>query len=201
MIIKIYTGLVRNVLTPAPLTILAVCIVLAIGMKGLATQEQDPYTDQETARLLKIIRNEQLRIEDPEKVGAAIATLGELRAEAAVDDLIKLITFRRTFPQDNEPNGIINELRTITRDGRYPAVGSLFEIGKPSLLPLVKLICDYDTKSLESVNALTAVMLIFREDPPAGVQYLKDAAEKASYPLQRQRLLSAAEKAKGPPPL
>ena len=198
---KIYTGTIRKVPMKAPLTILAVCIVLAIGMKGLATQDQDPYTDQEIARLLKIIRNEQLRIEDPEKVGAAIATLGELRATAAIDDLIKLITFRRTFSQDNEPNGIINEFRTITRDGRYPAVGSLFEIGKPSLLPLVTLISDNDTKSLESVNALTAVMLIFREDPPAGVQYLKDAAEKASYPLQRQRLLSAAEKAKGRPPL
>jgi hypothetical protein len=170
-------------------------------MKGMATQEQDPYTDQEIARLLKIIRNEQLRIEDPEKVGAAIAALGDLRATAAVDDLIKLITFRRTFPQDNQPNGIISEFHTITRSGRYPAVDSLFGIGKPSLLPLVTLISDYDTKSLESVNALTAVMLIFRDDPPAGVQYLKDAAEKANYPLQRQRLLSAAEKAKGPPPL
>jgi len=185
----------------APLTILAVCIVLAIGMKGLATQEQDPYTDHEIARLLKIIRNEQSRIEDPEKVGAAIATLGELRAKAAADDLIKLITFRRTFPQDNVPNGIIVELHTITRSGRYPAVGSLFEIGQPSLLPLVTLLSDCDTKSVESVNALTAVMLIFREDPPAGVEYLKDAAEKANYPLQRQRLLSAAEKAKGRPPL
>src|ERR1700730_9303666 len=179
MRIKIYTGPIRKVLTQAPLTILAVCIVLTIGMKGLATQEQDPYTDHEIARLLKIIRNEQLRIEDPEKVGAAIATLGELRATAAIDDLIDLITFRRTFPQDNQPNGIINEFHTILRDGRYPAVGSLFAIGKPSLLPLVTLISDNDTKSLESVNALTAVMLIFREDPPAAVQYLKDAAEKA----------------------
>jgi hypothetical protein len=201
MRIKIYTEPIRNVPMKAPLTILAVCIVLAIGMKGMATQEQDPYTDQEIARLLKIIRNQQLRIEDPEKVGAAIATLGELRATAAVDDLIKLITFRRTFSQDNEPNGIINEFRTITRDGRYPAVGSLFEIGKPSLLPLVKLISDNGTKSLESVNALTAVMLIFRDEPEAGVQYLKDAAEKANSPLERQRLVIAAERAKGPPPL
>jgi hypothetical protein len=198
---NIYTGPIKNVPVKAPLTILAVCIVLVIGMKGMATQTQDPYTDQEIARLLKIIRNEQLRIEDPEKVGAAVATLGELRATAAIDDLIKLITFRRTFPQDNQPNGVINEFHTITRDGRYPAVGSLFEIGKPSLPPLVKLISGNDTKSLESVNALTAVMLIFREEPDAGVQYLKDAAEKTSSPLESQRLLSAAEKAKGSAPL
>jgi len=196
MRIKLYTEPIRNVPMKAALTILALCIVLAMGMKGVVAQGQDPYTDQEIARLLKIIRNEKLRIEDPEKVGAAIVTLGELRATVAVDDLIKLITFRRTFPQDNEPN---NEFRTITRSGRYPAVGSLFEIGKPSLVPLVTLISDYDPESLESENALTAVILIFRDEPEAGVQYLKDAAEKASYPLQRQRLLSAAERAKGPP--
>jgi hypothetical protein len=198
---KIHTGPIRKVLMKAPLTILAVCIILAIGLKGMATQEQDSYTDHEVARLLKIIRNEQLRIDDPEKVGAAIVTLGELRATAAIDDLIKLITFRRTFLQDNEPNGIINEFHTITRSGRYPAVGSLFGIGKPSLVPLLKLISDNDAKSLEGVNALTAVMLIFREEPEAGVQYLKDAAEKANFPLERQRLLSAAERAKGSPPL
>jgi len=199
MRIKTCTGLIEKVLMQASLMTLAACITLAMGMKGTATQQQDPDTDREIARLLKIIRNEQLRTADPEKVGAAIATLGELRATVAVDDLIKLITFRQTFPQDNEPNGIINEFRTITRDGRYPAVGSLFEIGEPSLLPLVKVIADYDPKSLESENALHAVMLIFRDEPQAGVQYLKDAAEKSSTPLTKQRLLTAAERAKGPP--
>lgn len=182
-------------------TALCAFVPLMVGMTGSAMPQQDADANREIVRLLKIIRNEQLRIEDPEKVGAAIATLGELRATAAVDDLIKLITFRRTFSQDNEPNGIINEFHTITRSGRYPAVGSLFGIGKPSLLPLVKLISDNDTKSLESVNALTAVMLIFRDEPEAGVQYLKDAADKPSSPLERQRLLSAAERAKGSPPL
>jgi hypothetical protein len=73
------------------------------------------------------------------------------------------------------------------------------KLASRSLVPLVTLISDYDPESLESENALTAVILIFRDEPEAGVQYLKDAAEKASYPLQRQRLLSAAERAKGPP--
>jgi len=199
MRIKSYRALTRNVLKQAPLTTLIVCLVLAIGLKGVATQEQDVDTDHEIARLLKIIRNEQLRTDDPEKVGAAITTLGELRATVAVDDLIKLITFRRTFPQDNQTGIVINEYHPMTRDGRYPAVGSLFEIGKPSLLPLVRLISDYDPKSLESENALDAVILIFRDERQAGVQYLKDAAEKSSSHLERERLLTAAERAKGPP--
>ena len=84
-------------------------------------------------------------------------------------------------------------------NGRYPAVGSLFEIGKPSLPSLLRLIANNDPKSLESENALTAVMLIFRDEPQVGVQYLKDAAEKNSSRLKRQRLLTAAERAKGPP--
>jgi len=61
------------------------------------------------------------------------------------------------------------------------------------------LIANYDPKSLESENALTAVVLIFRDEPQAGVQYLKGAGEKGSSPLERQRLLIAAERAKGPP--
>src|SRR5437016_8594867 len=100
MRIKVYTGPIRNVLKQAPLTTLIVCLVLAIGMNGRATQQQDTDEDREIARLLKIIRNEQLRTDDPDQVGAAIATLGELRATVAVDDLIKLITFKRTFPQE-----------------------------------------------------------------------------------------------------
>ena len=200
MRIKIYTGLIRNVLVQAPLITLIVCLLLALGMNGRAIQQQDTDEDREIARLLKIIRNEQLRTDDPDKVGAAITTLGELRATVAVDDLIKLITFKRTFPQERRVHPwVIDETHLITRSGRYPAVGSLFEIGEPSLLPLVKLICDYDSKSLESENALDAVILIFRDEPQAGVQYLKDAAGKSSSHLERQRLLTAAERAKGPP--
>lgn len=200
MRIKLYTRLIRDVPKQAPPITLIVCLVLAIGMNGRAIQRQDTDEDREIARLLKIIRNEQLRIDDPDQVGAAIATLGELRATVAVDDLIKLITFKRTFPQDRRVHPwVIDETHLIPRSGRYPAVGSLFEIGEPSLLPLVKLISDYDSKSLESENALDAVILIFRDEPQAGVQYLKDAAEKSSTPLTKQRLLTAAERAKGPP--
>ena len=82
MRIKIYTGLIRNVLKQAPSMTLIVCLILATGMNGMATQRQDTGEDREIARLLKIIRNEQLRTDDPDLVGAAIATLGELRANS-----------------------------------------------------------------------------------------------------------------------
>ena len=184
----------------ALLMTVAVCGVLTIGTKCFATHQQDPVTGHEIVRLLEIVRNERLRIEDPDKVGAAIATLGELRAKEAVDDLVRLITFKRILPWESEdPKRPISEFHTMTRAGRYPAVGSLFEIGEPSLPSLVKLISDYDSKSLESENALTAVMLIFRASPHAGVQYLKDSVEKSKTPLERQRLQYAAERAKGPP--
>ncbi len=193
-------SLIRKSLVGACITTLIACIFLVVGMKGMSTRRQDTDEDREIARLMKIIRNERLRTEDPDKVAQAIATLGELRATVAVEDLIKLITFRRTFPQERgNPEGVINEIHVITRDGRYPAVGSLFAIGKPALPSLIKLISSYDSKSLESENALTAVMAIFRDEPQTGVQYLKDAAEKGRSPLERQRLLIAAERAKGPP--
>jgi len=193
-------SLIRKSLVGACITTLIACIFLAVSMKGMSTRQQDTDEDREIARLMKIIRNERLRTEDPDKVAQAIATLGELRATVAVEELIKLITFRRTFPQERgNPEGIINEIHVITKDGRYPAIGSLFEIGKPSLPSLVSLIANHDPKSLQTENALIAVMLIFRDEPQTGVQYLKDAAERSSSSLKRQRLLIAAERAKGPP--
>lgn len=193
-------SLIRKSLVGACITTLIACIFLVVGMKGMSTRQQDTDEGREIARLMKIIRNERLRTEDPDKVAQAIATLGELRATVAVEDLIKLITFRRTFPQERgNPDGVINEIHVITRDGRYPAVGSLFAIGKPALPSLIKLISSYDSKSLESENALTAVMAIFRDEPQTGVQYLKDAGERSSSSLKRQRLLIAADRAKGPP--
>lgn len=179
---------------------LYVCITLVVVMKDSAMPQQNADADREIVRLLQIIRDGRLRTEDPDKVAQAIATLGELRATAAVEDLIKLITFKRTFPQERgNPEEVINDIHVITREGRYPAIGSLFEIGKPSLPSLVRLIANHDPKSLQSENALVAVRLIFRDEPQAGVQYLKDAGEKSSSSLSRQRLLIAAERAKGPP--
>jgi hypothetical protein len=192
--------LIRVVMMQVSLAGLYVCITLVVVMKDSAMSQQNADADREIVRLLQIIRDERLRTEDPDKVAQAIATLGELRATAAVEDLIKLITFKRTFPQERgNPEGVINDIHVITREGRYPAIGSLFEIGKPSLPSLVRLIANHDPKSLQSENALIAVRLIFRDESQAGVQYLKDAGEKSSSSLSRQRLLIAAERAKGPP--
>lgn len=192
------TALVRVVMMQVSLIGLCVCITLMVVMKGSAMPQQN--TDAEVVRLLQIVRDERLRTEDPDKVAQAIAALGQLRATAAVEDLIKLITFKRTFPQERgTPEGVVNDIHLITREGRFPAIGALFEIGKPSLPSLVRLIADHDAKSLQSENALVAVRLIFRDQPQAGVQYLKDAGEKSSSSLARQRLLMAAEKVKGPP--
>lgn len=200
MRIRSRAELIRILMMQVSLTGLCVCITLMVVMKGSATPQQNADTDGEIVRLLQIIRDERLRTENPDKVAQAIVALGELRATDAVEDLIKVITFKRTFPQERgNPEGVVNDIHLITREGRFPAIGALFEIGKPSLPSLVRLIANHDPKSLESENALVTVRSIFRDEPQAGVQYLKDAGEKSSSSLSRQRLLIAAERAKGPP--
>jgi hypothetical protein len=190
---------IRKVIVQLSLAALCASITLIVNMKAAAVPQQDTGGNREIGRLLQIVRDERLRAEDSDKVAQAIAELGEMRATIAVDDLIKLITFRRTFPQERgNPEGVINEIHVITSDGRFPAIGSLFEIGKPSLPSLIRLIANHDANSLESKNALITVMLIFRDEPQAGVQYLKDAGEKSRVALKRERLLMASEKATGP---
>jgi hypothetical protein len=190
----------RNVIIQLSLAALCASIIVIVNMKAAAMLQQDTDANREITRLLRIVQDERLRTEDPDKVAQAIAELGEMRATIAVDDLIKLITFRRTFPQERgNPEGVINEIHMITPAGRFPAIGSLFEIGKPSLPGLIRLIADHEPKSLESENALIAVRLIFRDEPLAGVQYLRDAATRTNSSLRKERLTIAANAASRPP--
>jgi hypothetical protein len=149
--------------------------------------------NQEIKKLLLVLRNERLREKEPEQLFEAIKRLGELRAVDAIHDLIKLLTFRRTFEWEKDPNHRL--IRPATMYNPYPATDALFAIGKPALPALMEAIAAYDSDSLEHQNALHAVDAIFREEPEEGVRYLKNAAVKATSAEGAYRLEQAAEKA------
>jgi hypothetical protein len=85
------------------------------------------------------------------------------------------------------------EIHTITPGERYPAAGALMEIGRPCLPAVVKVVAQNASDSLESRNALEIVRVLFRYDLAGGVDYLNEAAEKASSPEAAKRLRKAAE--------
>jgi hypothetical protein len=145
--------------------------------------------------LLTVIRDEHLRENDPERVTKAIETLGELRAAEASEDLAHLLTFKGKFEggKNQTSPGVLTHL--TPPGGLYPATTALFQIGKPALPALVRVIEEHEKNSLASVNATDTIVLIFRDRPGGAIEYLKEAASKSTAPGGSQRLYEAAEQA------
>lgn len=166
-------------------------------MSKLRTQFGDESrrqaSNEEVERLLTIVRDERLRQSEPDRVAQAIKRLGELKSTGAINDLIRLLIFKRTF--EWEACDMINEIHLTTASERYPAVGALIEIGKPSLPALIDVIGAHDSNSLESRNAWEAVMIVFRDTPTRAVTLLRKAAAKSPSPQSAQRVSYAGDKA------
>ena len=190
---KVMTDIQVKLLIAALVT-LALISIGAEGMSKLNLQSNNE--NQEQRELLTIVRDKQLLERDPERVAKAIERLGEIRSIAAINDLVDLLTFKRIFEWDSERNGIIDEPHFISITGRYPAAGALFQIGKPALPALIKVIGTEKTGSLAGENAIYTVTQIFRDSPAEGVSYLKDAAANASSAQAARRLSYAAERVK-----
>ena len=108
-----------------------------------------------------------------------------------MDDLVSALSFQQTFSEDPEV-----EIHIITQSERYPAIDALFQIGKPALPALCKVIASDAPASINSKNATLTIILIFRDDPQQGVNFLDDQASKAPPPVAASRFRAAAAQAK-----
>ncbi len=146
--------------------------------------------NEEVGKLIVILRAPEHRKDHPEKVVSAIQRLGEMRAVEAVDDLVELLTFARRFPWERDD--AIIEIQPITEGNRYPATSALFQIGRPALPALVKVVESNSLDSVRGQNAVSAIRNIFRDDLSGGVKYLEHAAEESANVDSGQRLTQAA---------
>ncbi len=170
------------------LAFIAVLVVFTLGTAKSFTGTQSvpgqnlgnlPYErKEEIGKLLAVLRDVDLRKTHPDQVIAAIRRLGELRASEAIDDLIELLTFSPLFPGEVPgPDG-----RPIVEFqlNRYPATGALFQIGRPALPALVRVIEFNKLDSLKGQKALDTIQSIFRDDLIEGAMYLERAAESSA---------------------
>jgi hypothetical protein len=164
-----------------------------VGAGSMSRVTPQESREDEIVRLISDLRDTRVRQDDPERLIKAIERLGDLKATAAIDDLIQLIGFRRTFSWERN-DGFVVERQPITPGNRYPAVSALFQIGKPALPALVQVIEGSESNSIESTNATYAVQSIFRENLPEGVKYLRHAAKQSFTVLMGQRLSTAARR-------
>lgn len=172
------------------------CLTFLLYTGGQKLMAQDNGSSSlcqadEVRQLIAILRNKDLRDNEPKLIVETVEKLGRLRAEAAIKDLVDLLAFSRRF--DWEREDMINEIRLITPGDRYPAVSALFQIGKTALPALVQVISDNEIDSLEFRNARFVVMSIFRDDLPAGSAYLREEAKQFPSPAAQARLWAAAQ--------
>jgi hypothetical protein len=170
----------------AALLLVIIAQLLSGKVEGYWNMTQSESRDEETARLIAIIRNSQLRIEDPNKVVEAIDKLGEMKVVSAVDDLVQLLTFRPVSQRE-----ILTGIRTEA-DERFHAISALYLIGKPALPALIKVVEDFDEQDLMSKNARRAIVSIFREKLSEGVEHVNLRASESSSALGSQRLSNLA---------
>jgi hypothetical protein len=177
---------------------IAALTVVLLGLAGetVARNNRLPGAHQDGERhFLSILRDRQAQENQPDAVVTAIERLGGMRSVAAIDDLINLITFKRTLPEQTTLSPIQGGLPKGTMSV-YPATEALFHIGEPALPALIAVIEASDAEALESQNAFYTVMAIFREDREAGVGYLEKAANQAKSTERASNLWRAAQRAR-----
>lgn len=190
-------NMVLTIQARIPITaMIALALLISMGQTLAQYKQQSTGEGQESMQLLTILRDEQIREREPERVIKAIEHLGQMKSIAAIDDLVQLLTFKQSFPWKNRNLDIVEEDHPITPLSRYPAAGALFQIGKPALPALIKVIETEETGSLAGENAIYTVTQIFRDSPTKGVEYLRDAAANASSPQAARRLSGAAARVK-----
>lgn len=161
--------------------------------KSVSTDDQNENSKDYEKRLIGILRNEKLYQSEPEKVVNAILKLGDLRSVAAIDDLVKLLDFKRTFPSDKNVDP--TESHPVSLTGRYPAGGALFQIGKPALPALMKVIESHRCSDIKSQVASETIIGIFRDDYTQAVKLSRQASAKSTSAEVKQCFNKLAERA------
>ncbi|HSR68813.1 MAG TPA: hypothetical protein VLU25_12820 [Acidobacteriota bacterium] len=142
--------------------------------------------------LIEALSDERLRHNDPDAYVAAIECLGARKSVAAVNALVALLDYRRSYTDWQSAQEMT--LRTHVRASFYPAVDALATIGEPALPSVAQALAasGVDTERYRSASdVFLAVFWLARED---GASFLEKEAAGRPSDLERERLLRAAER-------
>lgn len=131
----------------------------------------------------------------PAKKIDAIKRLGDANAKRAISVLIKYLDYEDTsIPTRNADSIDISEGSYVSPVKRYPAIGSLAQIGEAALPVLVKVLEEQPLNSIRSKNARATIQYIFlRGNMLDGVLYLEKAASESQVSNGSERLKMAAQ--------
>ncbi|MCI0628505.1 MAG: hypothetical protein L0387_43790 [Acidobacteria bacterium] len=169
------------------LLISALPVATAAGAQNARAAEPQAR-DARIAELLSIVIDRKLQDNDPERFEAAIAHLGELRAEKAIDLLVPLLDYKAHKYRRKDECFV-----TGSGESLYPVVDAVAQIGKPAVPAIVRALENREPESRWAINARGTLILIFREELGAGVDVLSAAARKSETADGASRLRAAAD--------
>jgi hypothetical protein len=152
------------------------CVLFILSFAATLSAEcarWNSQTDKPPAQeLAAFLEQKGVVANQPDCAIAALEILGHEHATSYIPQIVKFLAFKRKF--DWEGTGF--NIRPVTELGHYPAAMALFEIGKPALPALLAVATEEKPDSVKFNNAVSTIMLIHRDQVPAGVRFLRQAA-------------------------
>jgi len=168
--------------------------VLISSSSGKAAQCTALKEDSSTQELLEFLRSsKELPQEkrDGECIDFAIRHLEHKPSPEAETLLIDYLGFERPLSQAERAGFMLHG--PITESNTHPAMGTLLTFGKSAVPALLSSIEESPSEAFRG-TATHTLMLIFRDQPPMGIEYLKQRSTHAE-PINAARLKEAARTA------
>jgi hypothetical protein len=118
----------------------------------------------------------------------AIKRLQYVHSQKAVDVLVKYLDFRPRL-------GISEAVVTGSNLEEYPAVSSLFSIGRLALPALLSIVADNGYSRTAQDNAVRTIMMINRDHPADGITLMMREARNSDDAAKRELFTQAATSA------
>jgi HEAT repeat protein len=112
--------------------------------------------------------------------------LGTSKDPIAIPILIELLGFER-------PETEAEKLGVSSMQDKFPAVPALFSMGKPAVPALIDNLRTKDLDPVVRKNALRALIMLHRDNPPDAILELKNARSKAKLGPETDRLQSVLD--------
>lgn len=161
------------------------CIIpivsFCIFVSSQECKKVDKGSGQETIAFLRGARNSPAASD-----ACVISALRKLKYERSTE-AIEVVLSYLDFNQYKGSGTVV----TGSNGEAYPAVQTLFAIGKPALPFLIQVAGGSTFSKVAQQNAVRTVMMIFRDDPPAGLRYLRSEADRSQEPGRRALLQNA----------
>jgi len=163
-------------------------------LRGLLSDSEQVRKDAEkeiikertstVAELVRMIRDEENRLQRPDSVDRAMRLLGELRATEGIDVLIEHMGFP-ILAEFGTPMGITGGGYLVGKSPAelFPAVNALIAIGEPSVGPILKRIAEND--SVVERRAFVAVLRELEKRTAIREQFVREVTKSSGRPKER----------------